>query len=58
MCAYLNTLLHADIEVNPYLAPCNKIGEKWKLITDMAQEASRCLGCEPDTLKNSPAHLG
>ena len=48
----VDQLLHATIEVNPYAAPRNSIGEAWKDVVQKAQAAGYCLGCDVDTCKN------
>ncbi len=55
--ADLNQLLRATIEVNPYSAPRNSIGEAWKEVTQKAQEAGYCLGRNTDTCKKHVASL-
>ena len=39
----LNQLLHVTIEVNPYAALRNSIGEAWKEVVQKAQAAGYCL---------------
>ncbi|KAF8480624.1 hypothetical protein JB92DRAFT_2837596 [Gautieria morchelliformis] len=53
----LDQLLHAVIEVNPYMAPRAKLGEHWKEVARRVQESGSCLNREPDTLKNKVASL-
>ncbi|KAF8503847.1 hypothetical protein JB92DRAFT_2970731 [Gautieria morchelliformis] len=53
----LNQLLHAVIEVNPYMAPWAKLGEHWKEVARCVQESGSCLNRELDTLKNKVALL-
>ncbi|KAF8579267.1 hypothetical protein K439DRAFT_1620693 [Ramaria rubella] len=53
----LNQLLHAVIEVDPYMAPHNKVGERWKEIMKRVQDAGYCLGRDHETLKNKVASL-
>ena len=49
---YVNQLLHATIEVNPYATLRNSIGEAWKDVVQKAQAAGYCLGHDVDTCKN------
>ena len=51
----VNQLLCMMIEVNPYTAPRNPIGEAWKDIVQKTQAAGYYLGCDVDTCKN---HIG
>ncbi|KAF8520969.1 hypothetical protein JB92DRAFT_2892953 [Gautieria morchelliformis] len=53
----LDQLLRAVIEVNPYMAPCAKLGEHWKEVARCVQENGCCLNRESDTLKNKVASL-
>ncbi|KAF8481376.1 hypothetical protein JB92DRAFT_3132903 [Gautieria morchelliformis] len=53
----LDQLLCAVIEINPYMAPCAKLGEHWKEVARRMQENGCCLNCESDTLKNKVASL-
>ena len=48
----LDQLLCTTIEVNPYAALRNSIGEAWKEVVQKAQAAGYCLGCDMDTCKN------
>ena len=48
----LNQLLCATIEVNPYAALRNLIGEAWKEVVQKAQAAGYCLGRDVDTCNN------
>ena len=48
----VDQLLRATIEVNPYAAPRNSIGEAWKDVVQKAQTAGYCLGHDVDTCKN------
>ncbi|KAF8585624.1 hypothetical protein K439DRAFT_1560470 [Ramaria rubella] len=50
-------LLCAVIEVDPYMAPHNKVGECWKEIMKHVQDAGYCLGCDHETLKNKVTSL-
>ncbi|KAF8575671.1 hypothetical protein K439DRAFT_1623411 [Ramaria rubella] len=53
----LDQLLRAVIEVDPYMAPHNKVGERWKEIMKHVQDAGYCLGHDHETLKNKVASL-
>ena len=48
----LNQLLCMTIEVNPYAALRNSIGEVWKDVVQKSQAAGYCLGHDVDTCKN------
>ncbi|KAF8581727.1 hypothetical protein K439DRAFT_1618781 [Ramaria rubella] len=50
-------LLRAVIEVDPYMAPHNKIGEHWKEIMNRVQDAGYCLRRNHETLKNKVVSL-
>ena len=58
-CKFSNTdldqLLRMTIEVNPFIAPRNSIGDAWKEVTWKAQAGGYCLGHDADTCKN---HVG
>ena len=51
----VDQLLRATIEVNPYAALRNSIGEAWKDVVQKAQAAGYRLGRDVDTCKN---HIG
>ncbi|KAF8529936.1 hypothetical protein JB92DRAFT_3092736 [Gautieria morchelliformis] len=42
----------AVIDVNPYIVPWKKVGEKWHEVAKRVQDAGYCIGRDPDTLKN------
>ncbi|KAF8523229.1 hypothetical protein JB92DRAFT_3094086 [Gautieria morchelliformis] len=48
----LEQLLRAVIDINPYMAPRNKIGEQWKQVARLVQDQGHCLNRDVDTLKN------
>jgi hypothetical protein len=48
----LDQLLRAVINVNPYMAACNKVGEQWKAVARKVQAEGFCKGKDLDTLKN------
>jgi len=52
MATNLDNLLHATIEVNPFSAPWNSIGEAWKEVTQETQATGFCLDYDVDTCKN------
>ncbi|KAF8591617.1 hypothetical protein K439DRAFT_1610920 [Ramaria rubella] len=54
---YLNQLLHAVIQVNPYLAALKWVGEKWQEVTWVVQEGGFCKGRDANTLKNKVESL-
>src|SRR5882724_3831531 len=53
----INQLLHAIISVNPYLAPCSQITDKWKEVTKIVQAEGACIGHDHETLKNKVKSL-
>jgi hypothetical protein len=55
--ADLDQLLRAVIDKNPFMAPKNQIGEKWKSVADTVQDAGFCIGRDSATLKNKVANL-
>ncbi|KAF8531720.1 hypothetical protein JB92DRAFT_2847806, partial [Gautieria morchelliformis] len=48
----LEQLLRAVIDINPYMVPRNKIGERWKQVARLVQDQGYCLNRDVDTLKN------
>jgi hypothetical protein len=53
----LEHLLRAVIDVNPYMAPRNKVGERWKAVATMVQADGLCLNRDAETLKNKVTSL-
>ncbi|KAF8521823.1 hypothetical protein JB92DRAFT_3110906 [Gautieria morchelliformis] len=53
----LDHLLAAMLAVNPYMAPCMKIGEKWREVATLVQEKGFCQNREADTLKNKVSSM-
>src|SRR5882724_2216478 len=43
--------------VNPYLAPCSQITDKWKEVTKFVQAEGACIGHNHETLKNKVKSL-
>jgi hypothetical protein len=54
---HLEHLLHAVIDVNPYMAPCSKVGDQWKAVAKMVQDKGLCWNQEAETLKNKVTSL-
>ncbi|KAF8499296.1 hypothetical protein JB92DRAFT_3125023 [Gautieria morchelliformis] len=53
----LDHLLAAMLAVNLYMAPCMKIGEKWREVATLVQEKGFCQNWEADTLKNKVSSM-
>lgn len=53
----LDHLLSAVMQINPFMAPHKKIGEKWKEVAKQVQGEGFCLNREPETLKNKVGSL-
>src|SRR5882672_8893540 len=53
----INQLLRAVISVNPYLAPCSQITDKWKEVTKFVQAECACIGRDHEMLKNKVKSL-
>ncbi|KAF8591029.1 hypothetical protein K439DRAFT_1611665 [Ramaria rubella] len=53
----LDQLLHAVIQVNPYLAAHKQVGKKWQEVTWVVQEGGFCKGRDANMLKNKVASL-
>ena len=52
----IEQLLRAVISVNPYLAPCSLITDKWK-VTQIVQAEGACIGRDHEMLKNKVKSL-
>ncbi|KAF8519926.1 hypothetical protein JB92DRAFT_2828266 [Gautieria morchelliformis] len=53
----LEHLLGAVIDINPFMAPRSKIGDRWKEVTEIVQAKWFCQNREPETLKNKVSSL-
>jgi hypothetical protein len=53
----IDQLLHAVININPYMVPRNKISSKWKEVESNIKVAGYCLGHNTDMLKNKVVSL-
>ncbi|KAF8515476.1 hypothetical protein JB92DRAFT_3114956 [Gautieria morchelliformis] len=53
----LEHLLGAVIDINRFVAPHSKIGNRWKEVTKIVQAKGFCQNREPETLKNKVSSL-
>ena len=53
----LEQLLGAVIDINPFMAPRSKIGDRWKEVAIIVQAKGSCQNREPETLKNKVSSL-
>ncbi|KAF8530643.1 hypothetical protein JB92DRAFT_3106254 [Gautieria morchelliformis] len=53
----LEHLLGTVIDINPFMAPRSKIGDRWKEVTEIVQAKGFCQNREPETLKNKASSL-
>ena len=53
----LEQLLGAVIDINSFMVPHSKIGNRWKEVTMIVQAKGSCQNWEPETLKNKVLSL-